>query len=494
MKKIEERIVRKGLTFDDILILPGKSETVPADVNVQTRLTRQIQMNIPLLSAAMDTVTESATAIAMAKEGGIGVIHKNLPLSQQAKEIKIVKYFTSHIVADPRTISPEMTIGEVRKLVKDHHDRFASFPVVDGDKRLVGLLTSKSYNLARDSEKVGELMRTKREVVKVPGNITREDARLMLREQGIGKLVVVDEEERVCGLITTGDILKAEKYPNACLDEKGRLRVAAAIGVSKEDATIRAEALIKAGVDVLVIDSAHGHSAGVIRAIQAVKSAWPNIEIIAGNIATAAAAFDLIKAGADALKVGMGPGSICTTRVIAGIGVPQVTAISEVVSVACKHDISVIADGGIKYSGDITKALAVGADSVMIGSLFAGTEESPGEQIIYQGRSYKVYRGMGSLGAMQDGSAGRYCQEGQPASKLVPEGIEGRVPARGSIASNIYQLVGGLKSGMGYAGCANLVELRENAEFVRITSAGLRESHPHDVSISNEAPNYQTND
>jgi IMP dehydrogenase len=494
MKKLLDRIAFKGFTFDDILILPALSQIVPAEVDVSTKLTRQIQMNIPLLSAAMDTVTESDTAMAMAQEGGIGVIHKNLSPSQQAKEVKRVKYFTSHIVAAARTISPEMTIGEVRKLVKEYNDRFASFPVVDGDKRLIGLLTSKKYNLAHDSERVGDLMKMKEEVVKVTGDITREEARLLLREQGIGKLVVVDQEEKVCGLITTGDILKAEKYPNACLDEKGRLRVGAAIGVSEEDTTVRAEALIRAGVDVLVIDSAHGHSAGVLRAIQAVRSAWPDVQLIAGNIATADAAKDLIAAGVDALKVGIGPGSICTTRVVAGIGVPQVTAISEVASVARDKGIPIIADGGIKFSGDIAKALAVGADSVMIGSLFAGTDESPGELVLYQGRSYKLYRGMGSLGAMQDGSAGRYSQEDRPPSKLVPEGIEGRVPYRGSIATNVFQLLGGLRAGMGYAGCSNLEELREKAQFVRVTSAGLRESHPHDVIITKEAPNYRTND
>lgn len=490
MNNLQDKI-RKGYTFGDLMLLPRYSDVLPKDVDVSTILTREIKLNIPLVSAAMDTVTEEETARAMACEGGIGIVHKNMPSHEQARRVVYVKRFTSHKVMGPITIQPEWLIAEVRKLAKKFNDRFATFPVVNENGKLVGLLPGNNYDLVSGDKAVGELMIVEKDVVTVEESITREEARIIMLDRRIGKLVIVDEDGKVIGMITKGDILKAEKYPNACLDDKGRLRVGAAIGVSEEDTTIRAEALIKAGVDVLAIDSAHGHSAGVLCAIEAIKSAWPNIQLIAGNIATADAARCLIAAGVDGLKVGIGPGSICTTRIVAGVGVPQLTAINDVASVAREKGIPVIADGGIVFSGDVVKALAVGADSAMIGGLFAGTDESPGEVVILNGRAYKTYRGMGSLGAMADGSAGRYSQEGNEQKKLVPEGIEGRVPCRGSLASNVFQLIGGLRAGMGYVGAANLALLREKAEFIRVSSAGARESHPHDVEITKEAPNYR---
>jgi IMP dehydrogenase len=481
--------LKVGLTFDDVLLLPARSDILPSEVDVATCLTANISMRIPLLSAAMDTVTEDATAIAMAQEGGIGIIHKNMDIIRQTDEVARVKKSEAGMIVDPLTLSPEDKLYTAVEIMQNR--QFSGFPITVG-KKLVGILTNRDIRFEKDlSLSISERMTLRKDMIVAHEGISLEEAKDILQDNRIEKLPLVDDQDQIVGLITIKDIQKAISFPHSNKDSLGRLRCGAAIGVSKQDITERAEALIKAGVDVIVIDSAHGHQKMVLNAISAVKGSWPEMEIIAGNIATADAAADLIKAGANAIKVGIGPGSICTTRVVAGIGVPQITAISDVASVARKKDVKVIADGGIKYSGDITKALAVGADTVMIGSLFAGTDESPGELILYQGRSYKLYRGMGSLGAMKEGSADRYFQKDQVKSKLVPEGIEGRVPYRGSISSNIFQLVGGLKSGMGYTGSASLKDLRENSQMVRITAASLRESHVHDVIITKEAPNYR---
>jgi len=480
--------VREGLTFDDVLLLPGKSDVLPKDVSTKTRLTREIDINIPIVSAAMDTVTEARLAIALAQEGGIGIVHKAMSIEKQAIEVDKVKRSESGMIVDPITIGPDKKIHEALDIMKRY--RISGVPVTKAGK-LVGILTNRDLRFeTRMNLKVSEVM-TKKNLVTVPIGTTLEDAVKLLHEHRIEKLLVVDDNYNLKGLITIKDIEKKIKYPDACKDGLGRLRVGAAIGVGP-DGMERAHALMKAGVDVLVVDTAHGHSKGVIETVRKLKKKHPAMQIIAGNIATGEAAKDLIEAGADAVKVGIGPGSICTTRIVAGAGVPQITAIAECSRVADRYGVPIIADGGIKFSGDITKAIAAGGSCIMIGGLFAGTEESPGETVIYQGRSYKVYRGMGSIGAMEAGSKDRYFQEHETqAAKLVPEGIEGRVPYKGTISDYIYQLVGGLKAGMGYTGSATIDDLRARAHFIKITGAGLRESHVHDVVITKEAPNYR---
>ena len=478
----------EALTFDDILLLPNFSEVLPLETDVGTMLTREIKMRIPLVSAAMDTVTESVTAISMAREGGIGIIHRNMSVAVQAQEVNKVKKSESGMIVDPVTVNPDQQIGDVFDLMSKY--RISGVPVVRGDQ-LVGIITNRDLRFETDTTiRVADIM-TKDNLVTAPLGISLEDSKRLLQKNRIEKLLVVDEAGRLKGLITIKDILKIKKYPNASKDHLGRLRVGAAIGIGK-DMLARATALRNAGADVIVVDSAHGHSHNVVEAVRTITAELESIQVIAGNVATAEGAQALIDAGADGIKVGVGPGSICTTRIVAGVGVPQVSAIIECARVARAKGIPIIADGGVKYSGDIVKALAAGGDSVMIGSLFAGTDESPGETILFQGRSYKVYRGMGSLGAMREGSKDRYFQDDvfEP-KKLVPEGIEGRVPYRGQISDIVHQLIGGLRAGMGYLGCATLGELRVKTKMVRITSAGLRESHVHDVIITKEAPNYQ---
>lgn len=482
--------IAEALTFDDVLIKPAASEVLPAQVQTNTRITKKIDLKIPLLSSAMDTVTESAMAIVMAQHGGMGVIHKNLDIVQQAEEVRRVKKFESGMVVNPITIHPDQTLADALDLMDANH--ISGIPVVErGSKKLVGILTNRDVRFASNrAQPVSELM-THEGLVTVTENVDTTEAKKLLHQHRIEKLLVVDEAYRCTGLITVKDIEKAKLHPNACKDESGRLRVAAATGVG-EAGFERAAALIEAGVDVLVIDTAHGHSAGVIKAVEQIKAKVGDTQIIAGNVATAAAVKALAEAGADAVKVGIGPGSICTTRIVAGVGVPQLTAVLECAEVAHKLDVPIIADGGIKFSGDIAKAMAAGASTCMVGSLLAGTDEAPGEVILYQGRSYKSYRGMGSVGAMARGSADRYFQQDvQDNLKLVPEGIEGRVPYKGPAGQIIHQLVGGLKASMGYTGSATLADFRERAEFVRITNAGLRESHAHDVTITREAPNYR---
>jgi IMP dehydrogenase len=481
--------MREALTFDDVLLKPAASEVLPSAVDTRTRLTRSIELGIPLISAAMDTVTEAPLAVAMAQHGGIGVIHKNLDVARQAEEVRRVKKFEAGMVVNPVTIGPNATLGEVLSLMAEN--RISGIPVVERDGRLVGIVTNRDVRFATDpSTPVRELM-TGENLVTVRDGVAREEAKRLLHRYRIEKLLVVDDHYRLIGLITVKDIDKAERFPNACKDEQGRLRVAAAVGVG-EAGLERARALIAAGVDVVVVDTAHGHSRGVLDAVDRVKGLSNRVEIIAGNVATAEAAEALIAAGADAVKVGIGPGSICTTRVVAGVGVPQLTAILDVAEVCRRHDVPLIADGGIKFSGDLAKAIAAGASCAMIGSLFAGTDESPGELFYYQGRSFKAYRGMGSVGAMARGSADRYFQqEVSDSLKLVPEGIEGQVPYKGSVAGVIHQLVGGLRAAMGYTGSATIPELHAKREFLRITASGLRESHVHDVSITKEAPNYR---
>lgn len=482
--------IAEALTFDDVLIKPAASEVLPAQVQTNTRITKNIELRIPLLSSAMDTVTESAMAIVMAQHGGMGVIHKNLDIAQQAEEVRRVKKFESGMVVNPITIHPDQTLADALDLMDANH--ISGIPVVErGSNKLVGILTNRDVRFASNrSQPVSELM-THEGLVTVTENVDTTEAKKLLHQHRIEKLLVVDEAYRCTGLITVKDIEKAKLHPNACKDESGRLRVAAATGVG-EAGFERAAALIEAGVDVLVIDTAHGHSAGVIKAVEQIKAQVGDTQIIAGNVATADAVKALAQAGADAVKVGIGPGSICTTRIVAGVGVPQLTAVLECGEMAHKLDIPIIADGGIKFSGDIAKAMAAGASTCMVGSLLAGTDEAPGEVILYQGRSYKSYRGMGSVGAMARGSADRYFQQDvQDNLKLVPEGIEGRVPYKGPAGQIIHQLVGGLKASMGYTGSATLADFRERAEFVRITNAGLRESHAHDVTITREAPNYR---
>ncbi len=483
----EEKFGSEGLTFDDVLLIPSLSEVMPSEVETSTRLTRSISLNIPLMSAGMDTVTEARLAIAIAREGGIGVIHRNLSVADQAGEVDKVKRSESGIIVDPVFLSPDHLIHDALAIMERYH--ISGVPITDETGKLVGILTNRDLIFEQNyDQRVGDVM-TSRNLVTAPVGTTLEEAMRILHEHRIEKLPLVDDEYHLKGLITIKDIEKARKYPNAAKDNKGRLRVAAAIGVGDADQAERAPALIEAGVDALVLDTAHGHSRRVLNALERLKSEYSGrIDIIAGNVGTAEGTRALIEAGADAVKVGLGPGSICTTRVVAGIGMPQITAIWESSRVAQEYDIPVIADGGIRFSGDIPKAIAAGANVVMLGSLFAGTDESPGETEIYQGRSYKVYRGMGSIGAMRAGSSDRYFQES--ARKLVPEGIEGRVPYKGPLSETVYQLVGGLRAGMGYCGARTVDDLRTKSRFIRITSASMRESHPHDVQITKEAPNY----
>ncbi len=483
-----EKVLQECLTFDDVLLVPAKSDVIPKDVDTSTILTNSITLNIPLLSAAMDTVTEANTAITMAREGGIGIIHRNLSIEAQAMEVDKVKKSESGMIMDPITMDPDQKIFEAQEITKKY--RISGVPITKNGK-LVGILTNRDLRfLTQLDEKISTVM-TKDKLITVPEGTTLEQSKALLHKNRIEKLLVVDERNNLKGLITIKDIEKIRKYPNSCKDELGRLRVGAAIGTDK-DREARTEDLLKAGADVLVIDTAHGHTKDVIEAVRETKENFPDCQLIAGNVATEEATEDLIKAGADVIKVGVGPGSICTTRVIAGIGIPQMSAIMTSVRAARKFDIPIVADGGIKFSGDITKAIAAGAHSVMVGNLFAGTDESPGEIVLFQGRSYKVYRGMGSLEAMKDGSRDRYLQQDvESEAKLVPEGIEGRIPYRGALSFCVQQLVGGLKAGMGYVGCWNIEELRSKAKFIRITSAGLREGHVHDVIITKEAPNYR---
>jgi IMP dehydrogenase len=482
-----EDTIKEGLTFDDLLLVPAESGVLPREVDTSTLLTNNISLSIPIVSAAMDSVTESRTAICLAQEGGIGFIHRNMSIERQALEVDKVKKSESGMIVDPITIGPEQKVKDALDLMSKY--RISGVPVVK-KARLVGILTNRDLRFETDLEQTIADVMTKENLVTVSADITLEASKKLLHRHRIEKLLVVDDKFRLKGLITIKDIEKIRKFPNACKDALGRLRVGAAVGIL--DREERVAALIDAGVDVIVIDTSHGHSSGVLNAIRDTKANFPKCELIAGNVATFEGAVALIKAGVDAIKVGVGPGSICTTRIIAGVGVPQMTAIQDCAKAAIKHKIPLIADGGVKYSGDIVKALGAGADSVMIGGLFAGTEESPGETILFQGRSYKVYRGMGSIEAMKAGSKDRYYQEDDMEEniKLVPEGIEGRVPFRGTLSASINQLVGGIKAGMGYVGCKTVEELRKKAKFVRITNAGLRESHVHDVIITKEAPNY----
>ncbi len=481
---LEDRL-RECLTFDDVLLVPAYSEVLPKDVDVRTRLCRGVDLNIPLVSAAMDSVTEARAAITMAREGGIGILHKNLPPADQAREVERVKRAESGMVLAPVTVRPGQPLREALATMREHD--VSGLPVVEGD-RPVGILTARDIRFERNLDQPVSALMT-RELVTVSPGVANDEARELLHKNRIEKLLVVDGGKLI-GLITIKDILQADRNPLAVKDAKGRLRVGAAIGPGP-DRDERVDALVAAGVDVIVVDTAHGHSKGVIEAVRSITKRH-NVPVVAGNIATVEATEALIDAGASAVKVGIGPGSICTTRVVAGIGVPQISAISDCARVADRHDIPVIADGGVKYSGDVTKAIAAGAAAVMVGSLFAGTDESPGDLVLFQGRSYKVYRGMGSLGAMKKGSKDRYGQGGTADEKLVPEGIEGRVPHRGSLASILHQLIGGLRSGMGYTGSRTIKELRTNAKFIRSTTQGLRESHVHDVIITKEAPNYRT--
>lgn len=481
----ETKFVKEGLTFDDVLLLPRRSEVLPREVDVSTRLGPKLKLNIPLISAGMDTVTESALAIAIAREGGVGVIHKNMSVAQQAEEVDRVKRSESGVITNPFSLTPEHHVYDAEELMSKF--RISGVPIVDGNQKLVGILTNRDLRFVHDySIKIKEVM-TSENLVTAPVGTTLQQAEGILQKHKIEKLPLVDQNYTLKGLITIKDIEKAIQFPNAAKDAQGRLVCGAAVGISK-DTMERVAALVQAGIDLLVVDSAHGHHRNIIDAVRSIRNAYPELTIVAGNVATGEATRDLIEAGASIIKVGIGPGSICTTRVIAGIGVPQVTAIYDCATVARQHNVPIIADGGIKYSGDLSKAVAAGASAIMIGSLFAGTEESPGESEIYQGRRFKVYRGMGSIGAMKEGSKDRYFQENE--SKLVPEGIEGRVAYKGPLADTIHQLIGGLRAGMGYCGTANLEELRNDTQFVRITGAGLRESHPHDVQITKEAPNY----
>ncbi|TMQ58726.1 MAG: IMP dehydrogenase [Candidatus Eisenbacteria bacterium] len=477
-----------ALTFDDVLLLPGYSEVHPRDVDTTTQLTREIALNVPIVSAAMDTVTESALAIAIAQEGGIGIIHKNLPVAEQVEEVDRVKRSESGMIVNPITLPPDVPIARALELMEKF--RISGVPITEG-KRLVGILTNRDLRFVRGKDlRVKDVM-THENLITAPVGTTLEEAERILHQNRIEKLLVVDESFQLRGLITVKDIQKRIRYPRACKDHLGRLRVGAAIGVGP-DALERVDELVKAGVDVVVIDSAHGHSKAVLDTTRAVKTKHPSVQLMVGNVATGSGTRDLIQAGADAVKVGMGPGSACTTRVVAGVGVPQISAVLECAAAAAEAGVPLVADGGIKYSGDLVKALAAGAHSVMLGNLLAGTEESPGETILYEGRTYKVYRGMGSLSAMAGGRGDRYFQEGvKDLKKLVAEGIEARVPYKGQVANVIYQLMGGLRAGMGYCGVASIEELRTKTRFIRITQAGLRESHPHDLTITKEAPNYE---
>ena len=482
-----EKFLKEGLTFDDVLLVPAKSDVLPADICLKTRLTNRITLNIPLMSAAMDTVTEADMAIAMAREGGAGTIHKNMSIEKQAEQVDRVKRSENGVITNPIFLHPDNYVYEAENLM--HKFRISGVPICDENKKLVGIITNRDMRFMVDfNVRISEVM-TKENLVTAPVGTDLAQAQEILRHHRIEKLPIVDEQGILRGLITIKDIEKATKYPNSAKDSKGRLICGAAIGVTA-DVVDRARALLDAGADFLVLDSAHGHSANIMRSLSRVKEAFPEAQVIAGNIATAAAARDLIAAGADAIKVGIGPGSICTTRIVAGIGVPQITAIFDAAQEAAKHNIPVIADGGIKFSGDMTKAIAAGANVIMVGSLLAGCHESPGEEELYQGRRFKVYRGMGSIAAMENGSKDRYFQQNN--KKLVPEGVEGCVPYKGAVADTIYQLMGGLRSGMGYCGTPDIESLKANGQFVRITNAGLRESHPHDINITKEAPNYST--
>ncbi len=483
------RIIQEALTFDDVLLVPAHSTVLPRDVSLKTRLTREISLNIPLVSAAMDTVTEARLAIAMAQEGGIGIIHKNMSVAAQANEIQKVKKYESGVIKEPLTVSPDQSIRDVLEITRANH--ISGLPVVDGEE-LVGIVTSRDMRFEeRLDDPVRNIMTPKEELVTVKEGASFDEVQSLLHKHRIEKVLVVNDAFELRGLITVKDIQKSSDYPNACKDDQGRLRVGAAVGVGAGTEE-RVDALVKAGVDVIVVDTAHGHSQGVLDRIAWVKKHYPDIQVIGGNIATAQAALDLVEAGADGVKVGIGPGSICTTRIVAGVGVPQITAVSNVAEALKGTGVPLIADGGIRYSGDVARSLASGAYCVMLGSMFAGTEEAPGEVELYQGRSYKSYRGMGSLGAMAKGSSDRYFQESENAvDKLVPEGIEGRVPYKGALSVIIHQMVGGIRASMGYVGCSTIEEMREKPEFVRVTSAGMRESHVHDVSITKEAPNYR---
>jgi IMP dehydrogenase len=478
---VTESILREALTFDDVLLLPGYADFLPANADVSTRFTRELELRIPFVSSAMDTVTEWRTAVTMAREGGIGILHKNMSPAHQALEVTKVKRAETGMIVDPVTVGPGESLHDALELMRRHE--ISGLPVVEGD-RPVGILTSRDVRFEQNLTK---------ELVTVPPGVEQSKARELLHKHRIEKLLVVGESGELVGLITIKDLLQADRYPDAIKDSLGRLCVGAALGIGP-DQNQRTESLVQAGVDVLVIDTAHGHTKGVIDAVRETKAAYPDVQIVAGNVATAEGTKALIDAGADAVKVGMGPGSICTTRVVAGIGVPQVTAVMDCARVGREHGVPIIADGGVKYSGDAVKAIAAGANSVMIGSLFAGTDEAPGELVLYQGRTYKAYRGMGSLGAMREGSSDRYAQaDVSDVGKLVPEGIEGRVPYRGPLSSVVYQLVGGLRAGMGYTGCSSIPKLQNESKFVRISNAGLQESHVHDVMVTKEAPNYRIN-
>ena len=481
------KILKEGLTFDDVLLVPQKSEVLPKDVNTQTQLTKTIKLNIPLMSAGMDTVTESKMAISMARQGGIGIIHKNMSIEEQALEVDKVKRSESGVIVDPFYLSKDHTIQDADDIMARY--KISGVPIVDDKNKLIGIITNRDIKFEDDFTKKVEEVMTKENLVTAREGINLVEAQQILKQNKIEKLPIVDEEGHLKGLITIKDIEKKIQYPNSAKDAQGRLLCGAALGISA-DLMDRVEALVKANVDVVVLDSAHGHSMGVINALKSVKAKYPNLQVIAGNVATAKATEDLIKAGADCVKVGIGPGSICTTRVVAGIGVPQVTAVMDCAEVGNKYGVPVIDDGGIKYSGDIVKALAAGASICMMGSIFAGTEESPGEIVLYRGRSYKTYRGMGSIGAMEKGSKDRYFQN--DAKKLVPEGVEGMVAYKGKAEDIVYQMIGGIRAGMGYCGAATIKDLMKNAEFIKITAASLKESHPHDITITKEAPNYST--
>jgi len=481
----QNKFAKEGLTFDDVLLVPRKSQILPRDVEVSTRLSPSVKLNIPLISAGMDTVTESALAIAIAREGGVGIIHKNMPVEQQAEEVDRVKRSESGVITNPFSLTPEHHVYDAEELMGKY--RISGVPIVNDEGKLVGILTNRDLRFVHDyGIKISEVM-TRDNLVTASVGTTLQEAEIILQKHKIEKLPLVDDTNTLKGLITIKDIEKAIQFPNAAKDRHGRLLVGAAVGVSK-DTFERADALVNAGIDLLVVDSAHGHHIDIVSMVRKLRDKYPDLTIVAGNVATGEATRDLIEAGASIVKVGIGPGSICTTRIVAGIGVPQITAIYDCATVAREYNVPIIADGGVKYSGEVTKAIAAGASAVMLGSLFAGTEESPGESEIFQGRRYKSYRGMGSIGAMKEGSKDRYFQEDE--SKLVPEGIEGRVPYKGPLKDTIHQLIGGLRSGMGYCGTGSIEELKNDTYFVRITGAGLRESHPHDVQITKEAPNY----
>jgi len=486
---IEDKFQKEGLTFDDVLLMPAKSDVIPKEVDTSTYITEITKLNIPILSAAMDTVTTAKLAIALAREGGVGIIHKNMSIEEQAMEVDKVKRSEHGVIVDPFYLSPQHKVYDAMALMEKY--RISGVPIVDENGKLVGIITNRDVRFETNFDQPIANVMTSENLVTAPVGTTLEQAQEILRKHKIEKLPLVDENGKLKGLITIKDIEKAIQYPNAAKDRNGRLLAGAAVGIAR-DTMDRVDALVNAKVDVIAVDTAHGHSTRVIDTVRTIKNKYPNLQLIAGNVATAEATRELIEAGADCVKVGIGPGSICTTRVVAGIGVPQITAVYECAKEADKYNIPIIADGGIKYSGDIAKAIAAGASAVMIGSLLAGTEESPGEMEIYQGRSFKVYRGMGSLGAMAAGSKDRYFQE--DSSKFVPEGVEGRVPYKGPLSETIFQLMGGLRSGMGYCGCHTIEELRTKARFIRITNAGLKESHPHDVYITKEAPNYSVRD